>query len=75
MSKRQSRVGIAMVVIALTCGPTALRAHEIGTTRVTIAVDGAGAYDVEVITDAVALAEKLETVAGRTLPDRAHRRP
>jgi hypothetical protein len=43
-------------------------AHEIGTTRVTIAVDDTGAYDVGVITDAAALAEKLETLAGRTLP-------
>ena len=67
MSKHHSRLGIGMV-IALTCGMTSLRAHEIGTTRVTIAVDDTGAYDVGVITDAVALAEKLETVAGRTLP-------
>ena len=43
-------------------------AHEIGTTRVTIAVDHTGAYDIGVVTDAAALAEKLETVAGRTLP-------
>jgi hypothetical protein len=68
MSKQQSRLGIGVVVIALTCGVSALRAHEIGTTRVTIAVDDESAYNVEVITDAAALAEKLETVAGRTLP-------
>jgi hypothetical protein len=68
MSKHQWPLGIGMVVIALTCGTTMLRAHEIGTTRVTIAVDDTGAYDVRVITDATALAEKLETVAGRTLP-------
>ena len=68
MSRYQSRLGIGAVVIALTCGTAALRAHEIGTTRVTIAVDDSGAYDVAVITDAAALAEKLETVAGRTPP-------
>jgi len=68
MSKHQSRLGIGVVLIALACGTTALRAHEIGTTRVTIAVDDGGAYDVGVTTDAGALAEKLETVAGRTLP-------
>jgi HupE/UreJ protein len=68
MSKYQSRLGIGLVVIALMFGTTVLRAHEIGTTRVTIAVDDTGAYDVEVVTDAAALAEKLETVAGRTLP-------
>ncbi len=68
MSRYQSRLGIGAVVIALTCGTAALRAHEIGTTQVTIAVDATGAYDVAVITDAAALAEKLETVAGRTPP-------
>jgi hydrogenase/urease accessory protein HupE len=68
MSTHQSRLGIGVVVIALTCGATALRAHEIGTTQVTITIDLTGAYDVEVNTDAAALAEKLETVAGRTLP-------
>ena len=68
MSKHHWALGIGMVVIALTCGTTILRAHEIGTTRVTIAVDHTGAYDIGVVTDAAALAEKLETVAGRTLP-------
>ena len=68
MSRYQSRLGILAVVTALTCATAALRAHEIGTTRVTIAVDDTGAYDVGVMTDAAALAEKLETVAGRTLP-------
>src|SRR6186713_1268067 len=68
MSKYQSLLGIVVVVVVLICGTAALRAHEIGTTRVTIVVDNTGAYDVGVITDAAALAEKLETVAGRTLP-------
>jgi hypothetical protein len=62
------RLCIAAVVSVLTCGTAALRAHEIGTTRVTISVDDTGGYNVEVVTDAAALAEKLEGVAGRTLP-------
>ena len=59
---------LALFVILSSAAIEPAMAHEIGTTRVTIAVDHTGAYDVGVITDAAALAEKLETVAGRTLP-------
>src|SRR3954447_17603355 len=45
----------ALVVLAI-CGTAA--AHEIGTTRVTAAFHG-GSYEIEVVTDGAALAEKL----------------
>lgn len=41
--------------------------HEIGTSRVA-AVFHANTYNVEIVTDATALAEKLEAAAGRELP-------
>jgi hydrogenase/urease accessory protein HupE len=47
--------------VALLCSPT-LRAHEIGTTRVAVLFDDDRNYDVEVVTDATALVEKLEAV-------------
>lgn len=39
-------------------------AHEIGTTRVTVAFPQAGSYEIEVATDAAALVDKLETLSG-----------
>src|SRR5205085_1463636 len=40
---------------------------EIGTTRVSIRVDEIGDYQIEIVTDAAALADKLETLSGRTV--------
>jgi hypothetical protein len=45
-------------------------AHEIGTTRVAVQFRADGAYDVEIVTDAAALVEKLEAVAGSPSADR-----
>jgi len=47
---------------------TAAQAHEIGTTRVLVAVDGSG-YDVEIATDATALFEKLQAVTDSSSSD------
>jgi len=44
-----------------------LEAHEIGTTRVTVNFQQSATYDIEVVTDATALIEKLETLSG-TMP-------
>ena len=41
-------------------------AHEIGTTRVSVRVSERD-YQVEIVTDAAALADKLETLSGRTV--------
>jgi len=55
------------VLMALLCG-TAVRAHEIGTTRVSVLFQEGRTYDIEIVTDAAALVEKLEASAGRSLP-------
>lgn len=56
-----------LAVVALLSG-AAVRAHEIGTTRVSVVFQHGRTYDVEIVTDAAALAEKLATLAGRPLP-------
>ena len=64
-SRRQWLVGRALcaAVAVLLCGAT-LRAHEIGTTRVSVLFQEGRTYDVEIVTDAAALVEKLEASAG-----------
>jgi hypothetical protein len=52
-------VGV-IAVAALACG---LSAHEIGTTRVSAAFDPDHTYNIQVLTDAAALVDKLEAVA------------
>lgn len=68
-SRRQWLVGPALcaVVVALLCGAT-VRAHEIGTTRVSVLFQEGRTYDVEIVTDAAALVEKLEASAGGSSP-------
>jgi hypothetical protein len=41
-------------------------AHEIGTTRVSVLFTQDSSYQIEIVTDAAALLEKLEAVSGRT---------
>jgi hydrogenase/urease accessory protein HupE len=53
--------------IVLLCG-AAIRAHEIGTTRVSVLFQEGRTYDVEIVTDAAALVEKLEASAGQPPP-------
>src|SRR5258708_3838533 len=43
-------------------------AHEIGTSRVSVVFHQSRAYDIELVTDATALAEKLEASTGGSLP-------
>src|SRR5256885_432238 len=69
-------VTLSCATIALSYG-VAVSAHEIGTTRVSARFNEGRTYDVEIVTDATALAEKLEATAGRALeadarPDRLH---
>lgn len=49
---------VKILAISCLCGLTA-QAHEIGTSRVSVVFQNNGAYDVEIVTDATALAEKL----------------
>lgn len=58
---------LCMIVIVLLSG-TGLYAHEMGTTRVSVVIHDDQTYEVEIVTDATALAEKLEASAGRSLP-------
>jgi hydrogenase/urease accessory protein HupE len=46
----------------------AIDAHEIGTTRVSVLFQENRTYDVEIVTDADALLEKLESVTGGSTP-------
>jgi len=49
--------------VALVCG-TPVHAHEIGTTRVSVAFHEDRTYDIEIVTDAATLVEKLEASKG-----------
>lgn len=58
-------VGGAFVAVAIALGGGAtVGAHEIGTTRVVVSFHEDRQYDIDVITDAAALVDKLERVAG-----------
>jgi hydrogenase/urease accessory protein HupE len=66
-SQRRRLFGSALcaVVVALLCG-AAVRAHEIGTTRVSVQFQEGRTYEVEIVTDAATLVEKLEASAGES---------
>ena len=53
--------------LALVCGAE-VRAHEIGTTRVSVVLHEDRTYAVEIVTDAAALVEKLEASSGGSAP-------
>lgn len=55
---------LVLGLVALPLPMTALSAHEIGTTRVSVLALDRSSFDIEVVTDATALLEKLETIAG-----------
>src|SRR5215470_17853659 len=64
-SLRRSMVGGALCAALIGVGGgTALHAHEIGTTRVSVLIRDGRSYDVEIVTDAAALVEKLEAMSG-----------
>lgn len=57
MSLRGALIGIALIATSVVAG-----AHELGTTRVTLDRQPAGDLQIQVVTDAVALLEKLESM-------------
>jgi len=61
------RWAAALALLPLLCAP----AHEIGTTRVSVLFQKSGAYSIEIVTDASALAQKLAASAGGASPDGA----
>ena len=64
--RRLFSAAVCAVLVALLC--SAARAHEIGTTRVSVHFQEDRTYDVEILTDAASLAEKLEAAAGVLSP-------
>src|SRR5262245_27836299 len=58
---------LCLTLILVAIATTGARAHEIGTTRVTAAVER-NTYRIEIVTDAAALAEKLATAEGWSTP-------
>ena len=58
---------VCAVIWVLACA-VLVRAHEIGTTRVSIVFHDGRSYDIEIVTDAPSLVEKLEAMAGPQRP-------
>ena len=56
----------AFASVVFSVGAAVLIAHELGTTRVAILLNDGRTYDVDVITDAAALLEKLEASSGES---------
>ena len=55
---------LLLALVAVPLSATVLEAHEIGTTRVSVIALDRSRYDLQVVTDATALLEKLEIIAG-----------
>jgi hypothetical protein len=69
-------VAVVLLMTSALTGGVPLRAHEAGTTRVSVTFHDDRRYEIEVVTDAAALLEKLEIVAGRqTSITQAHMSP
>lgn len=62
---QQAKVTKLFFALLLFCG-FSLWAHEIGTTRVSVVLHEAQTYDVDIVTDATALIEKLQASSGQT---------
>lgn len=56
------------VVVSLIAMSSLVRAHELGATVVSAMLHDGRGYNIEIVTDAVSLAEKLEAVAGTQVP-------
>lgn len=70
MIDEQKWTRLALVgVLAFVFWSGNLYAHEIGTTLVSARFEPSGAYHIEVTTDALALVEKLNTLAGEPAPE------
>jgi hypothetical protein len=62
---RRFVIAAAGLVALMVLGGSVTRAHEIGTTRVSVVILSDGTYQIDIVTDAAALIEKLEASAGR----------
>src|SRR5262245_26078391 len=59
---------VVSAIVATLLSGGAIRAHEIGTTRVSAVFHEGRTYEIEIVTDATALAEKLAASSGRPAP-------
>src|SRR5262245_27862008 len=66
MRRFAGAVGCAALAFFAALG-IAVHAHAIGTTLVSVVFDGSRSYQIDIVTDATALAEKLEASSGRSL--------
>jgi hypothetical protein len=71
-NKPARRVWLRLLIGSASCvaafvltGNDVLRAHEAGTTQVTVRLQAGRSYSIHIVTDATALAEKLEAMAGQ----------
>ena len=67
-ARRRWLAAAAVCAAGIGLGSVPARAHEIGTTRVSVLFPERRTYDIEIVTDASALVEKLEASAGQSLP-------
>jgi hypothetical protein len=58
-----------LTVCALLLSAATVRAHELGTTRVSVLLREGRTYDVEIVTDAATLVEKLDPSSGQSVVD------
>ncbi|PYR94423.1 MAG: hypothetical protein DMG19_00290 [Acidobacteria bacterium] len=59
------RCAVWCAAAAVLLSSARLQAHEIGTTRVAVVLQQRSAYEIEIVTDAAALVEKLEALTGQ----------
>jgi hydrogenase/urease accessory protein HupE len=62
---RWTRVVPLWTAAAVLLWSAGIRAHEIGTTRVSVVFQQSRSYDIEIVTDAASLVDKLESSTGR----------
>jgi hydrogenase/urease accessory protein HupE len=66
-ARRRRPIGLAICAAIVPCMlGTSARAHEIGTTRVSVLFHNGRTYEIEIVTDASTLVEKLDASAGRS---------
>ena len=59
------KFAMGRIIAAIFLCSASTYAHEIGTTRVSVVFQQRASYEIEVVTDAASLAEKLQTLSGQ----------
>lgn len=63
---RRSGFSAVVASVVLCASGAAVRAHELGTTRVSVVVHDGRSYEVDIVTDAATLVEKLQASRGQS---------